>query len=46
MFNETDKPIFFNRFEQKLNEYSKAKGELKLTIPMAYFECKKNNFSA
>ena len=41
MFDEGDKQIFFERFENNLNEYSKLNGELKLTIPMAYFECGK-----
>lgn len=41
MFDERDKEVFFESFEKKLNEYSERKGELKLTIPMAYFECKK-----
>ncbi|MBI9051639.1 MAG: class I SAM-dependent methyltransferase [Anaerolineaceae bacterium] len=41
MFDEEDKHIFFERFENNLNEYSKINGELKLTIPMAYFECRK-----
>jgi len=42
MFEETDKKVFFDRFEGKLNEYSKKLGELKLTIPMYYIECQKN----
>jgi len=41
MFEETDKKVFFDRFEGKLNEYSKKLGELKLTIPMYYIECQK-----
>lgn len=41
MFDEADKTIFFERFETRLNEYAKQKGELNLTIPMIYFECKK-----
>src|ERR1035437_2107262 len=41
MFDQADKLIFFDRFEKNLNFYSKQKGELKLTIPMLYFECKK-----
>lgn len=41
LFSETDKQIFFERFEQRLNEYSKRQGELKLTIPMLYVECRK-----
>lgn len=41
MFDEGDKQIFFETFENNLNEYSERKGELKLTIPMAYFECRK-----
>jgi arsenite methyltransferase len=31
----------FHRFENNLNNYSITKGELKLTIPMIYFECGK-----
>lgn len=41
LFNEKDKQTFFDTFEQNLNEYSKINGELKLTIPMLYLECKK-----
>ena len=41
MFDEADKLIFFERFETRLNEYAKQKGELSLTIPMIYIECKK-----
>ncbi len=41
MFEEYEKEIFFKRFESNLNDYSKSKGELKLTIPTVYFECKK-----
>ncbi len=41
MFDEKDKTIFFDRFEAKLNEYAKQKGELCLTIPMIYIECGK-----
>ena len=41
MFDENDKLAFFTQFEANLNEVAKEKGELKLTIPMAYFECKK-----
>lgn len=41
MFDNADKILFFDRFEKNLNDYSKRKGELKLTIPMAYLECKK-----
>jgi len=43
MFDQVDKTIFFDRFEQNLNDYSKQNGELKLTIPMFYVECKKNS---
>lgn len=39
MFEETHKPLVFNRLEQNLNAYARQKGELNLTIPMAYFEC-------
>ena len=39
MFEDADKAIFFNRFEEKLNEYAKKNGELTLTIPMIYIEC-------
>lgn len=41
MFDEEDKVNFFERFEAKLNEYGKEKGELCLTIPMIYIECRK-----
>jgi arsenite methyltransferase len=41
MFDEKDKPIFFDRFEKNLNALSRNKGELKLTIPMLYLECVK-----
>ena len=43
MFDQADKSNFFDRFEKNLNNYSKQKGELKLTIPMLYIECKKNS---
>lgn len=41
MLEEPEKEVFFERFEVNLNEFSKQKGELSLTIPMVYFECKK-----
>lgn len=41
MFDEKDKVLFFDRFEKNLNDYSKHNGELRLTVPMAYFECRK-----
>ena len=41
MFQENDKPVFFDRFEHNLNEYSKKLGELILSIPMYYIECQK-----
>ena len=41
MFDEDDKLPFFTRFEENLNKIAHEKGELELTIPMAYFECKK-----
>ena len=41
MFDEPDKLPFFERFEENLNKIAKEKGELKLTIPTAYFECTK-----
>lgn len=41
LFPEKEKRMFFDRFEEKLNEYSKRQGELKLTIPMLYIECRK-----
>jgi arsenite methyltransferase len=41
MFQENDKPVFFDRFERNLNEYSKIHGELTLSIPMYYIECQK-----
>ncbi len=41
MFEEGDRQVFFDKLENNLNEYSELKGELKLTIPMAYFDCKK-----
>lgn len=41
MFAEDDKVRFFERFEANLNRYSKAKGELSLTVPMLYLEGRK-----
>ena len=41
LFPGHEKQLFFDRFEQRLNEYSKSKGELTLTIPMLYLECQK-----
>ena len=41
LFPETEKRMFFDKFEERLNEYSKRQGELKLTIPMLYIECRK-----
>jgi arsenite methyltransferase len=41
MFAEQDNLPFFERFEENLNQVSQENGELKLTIPMAYFECRK-----
>ena len=41
LFQEEDREKFFNKFEENLNKYSEKKGELKLTIPMVYFECNK-----
>ncbi len=41
LLDESDKEYFFNKFEENLNEYSKKNGELKLTIPMVYFQCMK-----
>jgi hypothetical protein len=41
LFSEKDKPTFFQRFEQRLNEYAKSHGELMLTIPILYIECTK-----
>lgn len=41
MLEEPEKNEFFDRFETNLNDFSRFKGELKLTIPMVYFECKK-----
>ena len=41
MFDEQDKLPFFDRFEENLNQVSQENGELKLTIPMAYFESTK-----
>ena len=38
---DEDKEPFFDHFERKLNDYSVKIGELKVTIPMVYFECKK-----
>lgn len=43
MLDESERPQFFNRLELNLNKLSESKGELKLTIPMAYIECFKNN---
>jgi len=43
MFEENDRPIFFELFERHLNEYSKEQGELTLTIPMYYIECQKKH---
>lgn len=39
LFDDSDRQTFFKRFENNLNSFSESKGELKLTIPMAYFEC-------
>jgi arsenite methyltransferase len=41
LLEEQDKAVFFDKLEDNLNEYSVEKGELKVTIPMVYFECKK-----
>lgn len=41
IFEETDKQLFFENFEQKLNIYANHQGELKLTIPMLYIEARK-----
>ncbi len=41
MFKENDKQKFFRSFENNLNKYSKKIGELNLSIPMFYIECKK-----
>ncbi len=40
MFEENDKNVFFETFENNLNVSAKNKGELKLTVPMLYVECK------
>ncbi|PXV65855.1 ubiquinone/menaquinone biosynthesis C-methylase UbiE [Dysgonomonas alginatilytica] len=41
MFEEADKELFFDNFEQKLNAYANRQGELRLTIPMLYIEARK-----
>jgi arsenite methyltransferase len=43
MFDESEKTVFFDKLEYSLNKYSESNGELKLTIPMVYFECVKSN---
>lgn len=43
MFSDGDKELFFTELEKRLNEYSKREGELKLTVPMVYFECRKQS---
>ncbi|MCP4604355.1 MAG: class I SAM-dependent methyltransferase [Proteobacteria bacterium] len=39
LFPFDERERFFDKFEKNLNEYSAKAGELKLTIPMIYFEC-------
>jgi hypothetical protein len=46
MFSESEKAFFFDNLdnlERSLNIYSELNGELKLTIPIVYFECVKSN---
>jgi hypothetical protein len=38
---DDDKKRFFTKLEENLNKYAGKKGELKLTIPMAYIEGEK-----
>lgn len=41
MFDESERMVFFEKLENSLNKYSELNGELKLTVPMVYFECVK-----
>jgi Methylase involved in ubiquinone/menaquinone biosynthesis len=41
MFTDSEKTLVFDLLENRLNEYSKKKGYLELTIPMLYLECRK-----
>lgn len=41
MIEGQDKLRFFGQFEHKLNVYAAEQGELKLTVPVIYLECKK-----
>jgi hypothetical protein len=39
--NKKDQRIIFAKLEERLNEYAKEKGSLKLEIPFACFTCVK-----
>ncbi len=41
MLDTDDKEKFFEHLERSLNVYSEIDGELRLSIPMVYFECRK-----
>lgn len=41
MVDAKDREEFFDRFEKNLNGYSRMNGELMLTVPMLYLECRK-----
>lgn len=41
LFEDTDKQMFFDVFERRLNEYANQQGELRLIIPMLYIEARK-----
>ncbi len=41
MFTDSEKTLVFDLLERRLNEYSKKKGYLELTVPMLYLECRK-----
>jgi len=37
-----EQKVFFQKLEERLNDFATSKGELKLTIPMLYVEAEKN----
>ncbi len=39
MFSKKHQNLFFDKLEYNLNQFAKINGELKLSIPMVYFEC-------
>lgn len=41
LFDETERPAFFAELEADLNTYAAGHGELRLTVPMVYFEAVK-----